>query len=99
VLVGTTLIVDSNTPSAGIDPCRTIWNFYPVTLNGLYTIGGISIVRTTQQALKGFILAPNGWSLFLRQTFKLWIILTTTLYFSCHLGWIHWKLRWIIGII
>lgn len=63
-MVGTTLIVDANNPSAGIDPCRTIWNFYPVALNGLYFNGGFSILRTTQQALKGFVLAPNGKSFY-----------------------------------
>jgi hypothetical protein len=69
VAVGSTLIIDANTPSIGIDPCRTIWNIYPVSIDGLYTAGPITVSRDTQQALKGFVLAPHGWLYFILQIF------------------------------
>jgi hypothetical protein len=71
VAVGSTLVIDANTPSIGTDPCRTIWNIYPVSINGLFIAGTITVSRNTQQALKGFVLAPNGWFYSILQIFSI----------------------------
>ncbi|KAG2185400.1 hypothetical protein INT44_002191 [Umbelopsis vinacea] len=60
VVVGSTLVIDSDTPSIGTDPCRTIWNIYAVNIDGSYTNGPIALTRSTKQSLQGFILAPNA---------------------------------------
>ncbi|KAI9280144.1 hypothetical protein BC943DRAFT_340283 [Umbelopsis sp. AD052] len=60
VVVGTTLVIDSDTPSVGIDPCRTIWNIYAVNIDGSHTNGPIILSRNTRSSLQGFILAPNA---------------------------------------
>ncbi|GAB5589778.1 hypothetical protein Unana1_04678 [Umbelopsis nana] len=55
----TVLVLDSSNPSAGTDPCRTIWNFFPVDFNGKYAPNSFAtVIRRSQQSLKGFILAP-----------------------------------------
>jgi hypothetical protein len=60
VVVGTTLVINSDTPSVGTDPCRTIWNIYAVNIDGSHTNGPIILSRNTKLSLQGFILAPNG---------------------------------------
>ncbi|KAG2185401.1 hypothetical protein INT44_002192 [Umbelopsis vinacea] len=60
VVVGTTLVINSDTPSVGTDPCRTIWNIYAVNIDGSHTNGPIILSRNTKLSLQGFILAPNA---------------------------------------
>ncbi|CEP12572.1 hypothetical protein [Parasitella parasitica] len=61
VMNGATIIVDTNNPSAGLNPCKVIYNFYPVNEYGEYLpYGEFTLLRKTGSQLGGFTLAPRG---------------------------------------
>ncbi|KAI9495721.1 hypothetical protein BDB00DRAFT_927324 [Zychaea mexicana] len=61
VLAGSTVEINSNNPSNGFNACKTIYNIYPVNLNGEYSVTGeITFIRNTASQLEGFSLAPQA---------------------------------------
>ncbi|KAI8643158.1 hypothetical protein BD408DRAFT_415365 [Parasitella parasitica] len=61
VLDGDTIVIDSNNPSLGFNPCKLIYNFYPVDAFGNYLPEGeFTLIRRTANQFGGFTLAPRG---------------------------------------
>ncbi|KAI9473826.1 MAG: hypothetical protein EXX96DRAFT_541490 [Benjaminiella poitrasii] len=58
--VGSTFTISGNLVSSGINPCITIFNFYPSDSNGEYTSGTITLKRNTGSNFGGFSLAPEA---------------------------------------
>ncbi|KAG1109583.1 hypothetical protein G6F42_015611 [Rhizopus arrhizus] len=57
---GSTFTLKGNNPTNGLDPCRTIFNFYPADSNGAYSSGDITLKRNTGSNFGGFSLAPEA---------------------------------------
>lgn len=58
---GTTFVFSTNNPALNLNPCKVIWNFYPVDDNGNYLPNGeFTLIRRTANQLGGFTLAPRG---------------------------------------
>ncbi|KAK4518528.1 uncharacterized protein ATC70_008746 [Mucor velutinosus] len=60
VLGGTTIAVQGNQPSLGMNVCNTVLNFYPSDNVGSYASGTFQLDRATGGQLGGFILLPEG---------------------------------------
>ncbi|KAI9486218.1 MAG: hypothetical protein EXX96DRAFT_604411, partial [Benjaminiella poitrasii] len=57
---GETFTIAGNNPTMGMDPCITIFNFYPSDSNGKYTSGSITVERNTGGNFGGLTLAPEA---------------------------------------
>lgn len=58
---GETFDIQTKNPSAGLNACNTIYNFYAVNRNGKFeTNGKFNIKRSSEDSLNGMILAPQG---------------------------------------
>ncbi|KAL7335318.1 hypothetical protein PS15p_200810 [Mucor circinelloides] len=58
---GETIEFDGNNPTLGFNPCKLIYNFYPVDDAGQYVPDGeFTLIRRTANQLGGFTLAPRG---------------------------------------
>ncbi|OAD70012.1 hypothetical protein PHYBLDRAFT_172027 [Phycomyces blakesleeanus NRRL 1555(-)] len=56
---GSTFRLSRNIPTIGLDPCRTLFNFYPVKDDGSYdAVGTFTLVRETGGPFGGLTLAP-----------------------------------------
>ncbi|GAN08449.1 hypothetical protein MAM1_0205d07961 [Mucor ambiguus] len=62
VVNGDTIELDSNNPTLGFNPCKLIYNFYPVdAVTGEYVPDGeFTLIRRTANQFGGFTLAPRG---------------------------------------
>ncbi|KAI8146464.1 hypothetical protein BJV82DRAFT_665430 [Fennellomyces sp. T-0311] len=61
VTEGDTIELKTNFPSKGFYACRTIYNFYPVNSEGIFSSAGeITVFRNTGGQLEGFTLAPRA---------------------------------------
>ncbi|KAF1807746.1 hypothetical protein FB192DRAFT_1454682 [Mucor lusitanicus] len=58
---GDTIEIDGNNPTLGFNPCKLIYNFYPVDENNNYVPDGeFTLIRRTANQFGGFTLAPRG---------------------------------------
>ncbi|CAO0790500.1 unnamed protein product [Mucor circinelloides] len=58
---GETIELDGNNPTLGFNPCKLIYNFYPVDDAGQYVPDGeFTLIRRTANQFGGFTLAPRG---------------------------------------
>ncbi|KAK4517287.1 tRNA (guanine-N(7)-)-methyltransferase non-catalytic subunit TRM82 [Mucor velutinosus] len=57
---GSTFTLKGNNPTNGLDPCRTVFNFYPSDASGAYRSGDITLKRNTGSNFGGFSLAPEA---------------------------------------
>ncbi|KAL9551544.1 hypothetical protein MBANPS3_004213 [Mucor bainieri] len=58
---GNTIIIDTNSPSLGFNPCKVVLNFYPVDSDGVFMpLGEFTLLRKTGSQLGGLTLAPRG---------------------------------------
>ncbi|KAG2235050.1 hypothetical protein BDF21DRAFT_491986 [Thamnidium elegans] len=58
---GDFLVVDTSIPARGIDPCKVIYNPYPVdSNNALKSDGSFQFLRDTNDVMGGYTLAPLG---------------------------------------
>ncbi|KAL9546583.1 hypothetical protein MBANPS3_006590 [Mucor bainieri] len=58
---GDTIEIDGNNPTLGFNPCRLIYNFYPVDDAGQYLPDGeFTLIRRTANQFGGLTLAPRG---------------------------------------
>ncbi|CEP06988.1 hypothetical protein [Parasitella parasitica] len=58
---GATIEIDTNNPTLGFNPCKLIYNFYPVDEAGQYVPDGeFTLIRRTSNQFGGFTLAPRG---------------------------------------
>ncbi|CEP11621.1 hypothetical protein [Parasitella parasitica] len=61
VLNGDTIEINGNNPSLGFNPCKLIYNFYPVDQFGTFLPEGeFTLIRRTASQFGGFTLAPRG---------------------------------------
>ncbi|KAI9495708.1 hypothetical protein BDB00DRAFT_870250 [Zychaea mexicana] len=61
VTEGETIELKTNFPSQGFYACRTIYNFYPVNSQGIYSADSeITVFRNTGGQIEGFTLAPRA---------------------------------------
>jgi hypothetical protein len=58
---GETIEIRTMTPSADLNACNTIYNFYAVDEQGVYTSEGkFTLTRNSKNSLAGMIIAPQG---------------------------------------
>ncbi|GAN07835.1 hypothetical protein MAM1_0178c07339 [Mucor ambiguus] len=57
---GSPFTLKGNNPTNGLDPCRTIFNFYPSDSSGVYSSRDITLKRNTGSNFGGFSLAPEA---------------------------------------
>lgn len=61
VIDGETFDVSTRNPSAGLNSCNTIYNFYAVNKEGVYIPEGkFTLKRSSHESLSGMVLAPQG---------------------------------------
>ncbi|EPB88519.1 hypothetical protein HMPREF1544_04632 [Mucor circinelloides 1006PhL] len=60
VLTNTTITIQGNQPSLGMNVCNTVLNFYPSDNVGFYQSGPFQVDRSTGGQLGGFMLLPEG---------------------------------------
>lgn len=58
---GESLQINNYKPAKEMDPCRVIFNPYPVnSTNGYAENGSITYIRDTNDLMGGYTLAPHG---------------------------------------
>ncbi|EPB84391.1 hypothetical protein HMPREF1544_08828 [Mucor circinelloides 1006PhL] len=61
VLDGETFDIKTRNPSAGLNACNTIYNFYAVNPQGVYIPSGkFTLKRSSHESLAGMVLAPQA---------------------------------------
>ncbi|CEP11884.1 hypothetical protein [Parasitella parasitica] len=61
VMDGETLEIKTRNPSAGLNACNTIYNFYAVNHQGVYIPNGkFTLKRSSHESLSGMVLAPQA---------------------------------------
>ncbi|GAN09996.1 hypothetical protein MAM1_0311d09530 [Mucor ambiguus] len=61
VLDGETFDIKTRNPSAGLNACNTVFNFYAVNLQGIYVPNGkFTLRRSSHESLAGMVLAPQA---------------------------------------
>ncbi|KAF1795989.1 hypothetical protein FB192DRAFT_1348275 [Mucor lusitanicus] len=61
VLDGETFDIKTRNPSAGLNACNTVFNFYAVNLQGVYVPNGrFTLKRSSHESLAGMVLAPQA---------------------------------------
>ncbi|KAL9536959.1 hypothetical protein MBANPS3_012214 [Mucor bainieri] len=61
VLEGETFDIKTRNPSAGLNACNTLFNFYAVNTQGIYVPNGkFTLKRSSHESLAGMVLAPQA---------------------------------------